>query len=151
YQPCHVPDKPAVDQDEPSVASEEDIAWLDVAVHLAGFVQSAKAPDQLHRRRAQPGVVLNALGCGIGAHEGEEIGALDQLHREEALTVRDVEVVQPDQVGMGEGANAGFRGYRCWAGARDERRFSATSMRRSRSQARSTVPVAPAPMRPRNS
>ncbi|MFN8642593.1 MAG: hypothetical protein U0802_13435 [Candidatus Binatia bacterium] len=82
---------------------DEDVRRLHVAVDDAVRVQRLQPADELVKRRAHALVV--ELGHGgvhgrAAAQVVDDVDAVDQLHREEALLVVDDEVVELDQVRM---------------------------------------------------
>jgi hypothetical protein len=68
-----------------------------VAVDEAGVVRGGQPAAGLHERGEDLGV-----GAGRALHPGGEVGAADQLHRDEHVIALDADVVHADDVGVGE-------------------------------------------------
>ena len=121
-----------VDEHQAPLGRHQDVGRLDVTVELACVVERGEPLDELHQHRAHPqlvearrlpgddrrgggapsfpsragqgrGVEGGSVGRLVGAaDEGEQAAALDQLHGEEPAIVLAEQLVELDQVGVGE-------------------------------------------------
>jgi hypothetical protein len=93
------PDQPEVQDREPPFM-DQDVGGLQVAVQLAVLVDHANAVDELCEERAQQ---IEAQAERGVAYVGDQVAALDALHRNEPVLPIGVKLVELDDVGVQDG------------------------------------------------
>jgi hypothetical protein len=98
----HVAREAEVENDDAPLGGDEHVRRLDVAMQLASPMELAEAEHELHERRSRALRSHRAAVARRSADEIHERDAAHQLHREEAIRIVHDELVQRDEIRMGD-------------------------------------------------